>query len=51
MVVASGANLRLCLNWLGPLLVVPIERPHGLYQVTYTQQGGIDGQEVGAMAR
>ena len=51
MVGASGANWRLCLNWLSPLLVVPIERPHGLQQVTYTQQGGIDGQDVGAMAR
>ena len=36
MVGASCANWRLCLTCLSLLLVVPIERPHGLQQTTYT---------------
>ena len=33
------------------MLVVQNERPHGSQQFTSTQHGGIDGQEVGAMAQ
>ena len=48
LVGASGANWRLCLTWLSLLLVVPIERLHGLQ---HSLQGGLDGQDEGTMAR